>query len=147
MKHKPLTRDMNTTPQPIPLAIRKTVEQATRLLDACKTKYIIVLSDGTTINKGGEIIQLVPDKPEKPRKAKSLMPYGTYRNMYGDTVKKMVLGDVEVFRLTPEMVAAGVDLVTIMGSISSMASNEWGNNAHKIFTNKDNNTVELLRTA
>ena len=146
MKHEPLTRDMNT-PQTIPLAIRKTVEQATRLLDACKTRYIIVLSDGTTINKGGEIIQLVPDKPEKPRKAKSLMPHGTYRQVYGDVVRNMVVGDVEIFRLTPEMVKAGVDLTTIMGSISSMASNAWGNNAHKIFLNKGNDSVELLRTA
>ena len=146
MKHEPLKRDMNT-PQTIPLAIRKTVEQATRLLDACKTQYIIVLSDGTTINKGGEVIQLVPPKPEKPRKAKSLMPHGTYRNVYGDTVKKMVVGDVEVFRRTPEMVKAGVELITILGSVSSMASNEWGNNAHKIFMNKDNDSVELLRTA
>jgi hypothetical protein len=146
MKNQPLTRDMNT-PQPIPLAIRKTVEQATKLLDACKTKYIIVLSDGTTINKGGEIIQLVPDKPEKPRKAKSLMPHGTYRQVYGDTVRDMVVGDVEVFRRTPEMIKAGVELITILGSISSMASNAWGNNAHKIFMNKDNDSVELLRTA
>lgn len=147
MKHKPLTRDMNTTPQPIPLAIRKTVEQATRLLDACKTQYIIVLPDGTTINKGGELIQLIPPKPEKPRKARSLMPYGTYRKAYGDTVRDMVLGDVKVFHRTPEMISAGVDLTTIMGSISSMASNAWGNNAHKIFLNKGNDSVELLRTA
>lgn len=147
MKNQPLTRDMNTTPQPVPFAVRKTVEQATRLLDACKTRYIIVLSDGTTINKGGEIIQLVPAKPEKPPRAKSRMPYGTYRTVYGETLRNMVVGDVEVFRLTPEMVNAGVDLMTIMGSISSMASNEWGNNAHKIFTNKDNDSVELLRTA
>jgi hypothetical protein len=147
MKHKPLTPDMNTTPQPIPLAIRKTVEQATKLLDACKTKYIIVLSDGTTINKGGELIQLMPDKPEKPRKAKSLMPHGTYRKVYGDAIRNMVVGDVEIFRLTPEMVTAGVELITIQGSISSMASNEWGNNAHKIFMNKATNSVELLRTA
>ena len=146
MKNQPLTRDMNT-PQPIPLAIRKTVEQATRLLDVCKTQYIIVLSDGTTINKGGEIIQLVPDKPEKPRKAKSLMPHGTYRKVYGDAIRNMVVGDVEIFRLTPEMVTAGVELITIQGSISSMASNEWGNNAHKIFMNKATNSVELLRTA
>jgi hypothetical protein len=147
MKNQPLTRDMNTTPQPIPLAIRKTVEQATKLLDACKTKYIIVLSDGTTINKGGELIQLMPDKPEKPRKAKSLMPHGTYRKVYGDAIRNMVVGDVEIFRLTPEMVTAGVELITIQGSISSMASNEWGNNAHKIFMNKATNSVELLRTA
>ena len=146
MKHKLLTRDMNT-PQPIPLAIRKTVEQATKLLDACKTKYIIVLSDGTTINKGGELIQLMPDKPEKPRKAKSLMPHGTYRKVYGDAIRNMVVGDVEIFRLTSEMVTAGVELITIQGSISSMASNEWGNNAHKIFMNKDNDSVELLKTA
>ena len=146
MKNQPLTRDMNT-PQPIPLAIRKTVEQATKLLDACKTKYIIVLSDGTTINKGGELIQLMPDKPEKPRKAKSLMPHGTYRKVYGDAIRNMVVGDVEIFRLTPEMVTAGVELITIQGSISSMASNEWGNNAHKIFMNKATNSVELLRTA
>ena len=146
MKNQPLTRDMNT-PQPIPLAIRKTVEQVTKLLDACKTKYIIVLSDGTTINKGGELIQLMPDKPEKPRKAKSLMPHGTYRKVYGDAIRNMVVGDVEIFRLTPEMVTAGVELITIQGSISSMASNEWGNNAHKIFMNKATNSVELLRTA
>jgi hypothetical protein len=147
MKRKPLTPDMNTTPQPIPLAIRKTVEQATRLLDACKTQYIIVLSDGTTINKGGEVIQLIPPKPEKPRKARSLMPYGTYRKVYGPAMTKMVMGDVEVFRRTPEMVTAGVELITILGAISSMASSDWGNNAHKIFLNKGNDSVELLRTA
>ena len=146
MKNQPLTRDMNT-PQPIPLAIRKTVEQATRLLDVCKTQYIIVLSDGTTINKGGEVIQLIPHKPEKQRKAKSLMPHGTYRQVYGDTVRDMAVGDVEVFRLTPEMVKAGVELITIQGSISSMASNAFGNNAHKIFMNKDDDSVELFRTA
>jgi hypothetical protein len=146
MKNQPLTRDMNT-PQPVPLAIRKTVEQATRLLDACKTQYIIVLSDGTTINKGGEVIQLIPPKPTKQPKARSLMPYGTYRKVYGPAMTKMVVGDVEVFRRTPEMVAAGVELITIMGAISSTASSDWGNNAHKIFINKGNDSVELLRTA
>jgi hypothetical protein len=45
------------------------------------------------------------------------------------------------------MVTAGVELITILGSISSMASNEWGNNAHKIFMNKGDDSVELLRTA
>lgn len=146
MKNQPLTRDMNT-PQPIPLAIRKTVEQATRLLDACKTQYIIVLSDGTTINKGGELIQLMPPKPTKQPKARSLMPYGTYRKVYGPAMTKMVVGDVEVFRRTPEMIMAGVELITIMGAISSTASSDWGNNAHKIFLNKGNDSVELLRTA
>lgn len=146
MKNQPLTRDMNT-PQPIPLAIRKTIEQATRLLDVCKTQYIIVLSDGTTINKGGELIQLIPPKPTKQLKARSLMPYGTYRKVYGPALTKMAVGDVEVFRRTPEMIAAGVELITIMGAISSTASSDWGNNAHKIFLNKDNNSTELLRTA
>ncbi len=59
----------------------------------------------------------------------------------------MVMGDVEVFRRTPEMVTAGVELITILGAISSMASSDWGNNAHKIFLNKGNDSVELLRTA
>lgn len=138
---------MNETSQSLPLAIHKTVEQATRLLDACKARYIIVLSDGTTINKGGEVIQLAPDKPTRAKKAPSLMPYGTYRNVYGPAIKRMVVGDVEAFFLTPEMVQAGVGLMTVLGSISSMASSEWGNNAHKIFTNKANNSIELLRTA
>ena len=138
---------MNETSQSLPLAIHKTVEQATRLLDACKARYIIVLSDGTTINKGGELIQLIPPKPTKQPKAKSLMPHGTYRQVYGGAIRKMVVGDVEVFRLTPEMVKAGVELITILGAISSMASSDWGNNAHKIFLNKGNDSVELLRTA
>lgn len=147
MKRKPNQPTMDNTQPTLPLAIRKTVEQTTKLLDACKAKYIIVLPDGTTINQGGEIIQLAPEAPAKQSRARSLMPYGTYRNVYGDTVRKMSVGDVEEFRLTPEMRTAGVDLVTIMGSISSMASNEWGNNAHKIFLNRDNDSVELFRTA
>ena len=138
---------MNDMTQPLPLAIHKTVEQASRLLDACKARYIIVLSDGTTINKGGEVIQLAPDKPTRAKRSTSLMPYGTYRNAYGPTLKGMAIGDVEVFHLTPEMVRAGVGLTTVLGSISSMASSEWGNNAHKIFTNRGTNSVELLRTA
>ena len=138
---------MNDMTQPLPLAIHKTVEQASRLLDACKARYIIVLSDGTTINKGGEVIQLAPDKPTRAKRSTSLMPYGTYRNVYGSAIKAMAVGDVEVFHLTPEMIQAGVGLMTILGSISSMASGEWGNNAHKIFTNRGTNSVELLRTA
>lgn len=134
----------NSTQTTIPEIVKRTIEQATRLLDASKTEYIIRLSDGTVYTKGN--MELVTAKTRTPRQARK-MPHGSYTNAYKKLVVNMAVGDVLCLYRTPEMLAANVTLADISGTISSIATATFGNGAHKLHQNKTADCIEILRTA
>lgn len=136
----------NSTQTPIPEIVKRTIEQATRLLDASKTEYIIRLSDGTLITKGAMELAASSTRKRMPRKAHK-MPHGSYTAAYKESIVNMVVGDVLCLYRTPEMLAAKVTLADISGTISSIATTTFGNGNHKIHQNKTTECVELLRTA
>lgn len=129
-----------------PEVIKRTVEQALRLLDVAKAEYIIRLPDGTLVTKGD--MELVTRRAVKrvPRKAHK-MPYGSYTSAYKESIVNMAIGDVLCLYRTPDMLAAGVTLADISGTISSIAATTFGTDAHKIHQNKTTECIELLRTA
>lgn len=134
----------NATQTTTPEIVKRTIEQATRLLDASNTEYIIRLRDGTVYTKGD--MELVTTKTRTPRQARK-MPHGSYTNAYKQRVVNMKVGDVLELALTPEMIAAGVTLLDVQGTISTIASTAFGKDAHKICANKSTGCNEILRTA
>lgn len=149
----PKLRTSNTVKHPAlvastaPEIIKRTVEQALGLLAVAGTEYIIRLSDGTTLTHGS--LELVTPKPPKQaRKKRALkLPYGSMRNAIMPLVECLKVGDVAEIGLTPEMVAADVNMHDLLSSVSNAAAKCWGNDSHKVCTNKATSKVEILRTA
>lgn len=147
------TRTPNTSSHPAlatsstPEIVKRTIEQALRLLDVSGTEYIIRLGDGTTITRGS--LELVAAKPEKIKNKKRALklPYGSMRKAVMPLVSCLKVGDVAEIGLTPEMVAADVNLQDLLSSVSNAAATCWGNDSHKVCTNKTTGKIEILRTA
>jgi hypothetical protein len=147
------TRTPNTSSHPAlvasstPEIVKRTIEQAMRLLDVSNTEYIIRLGDGTTITRGS--LELVAAKPPKIKgKKRALkMPYGSMRNAVMPYVECLKVGDVAEIGLTPEMAMCGVDLHDLLSSVSNAAAKCFGNDSHKVCTNKTTSKIEILRTA
>lgn len=130
-----------------PEIIKRTVEQALGLLAVAGTEYIIRLSDGTTLTHGSmELAAVKPPKQAKKKRALKL-PYGSMRNAVLPYVECLKVGDVAEIGLTPEMVAADVNMHDLLSSVSNAAAKCWGNDSHKVCTNKATGKVEILRTA
>lgn len=129
-----------------PEIIKRTIEQALGLLDVAGTEYIIRLSDGTDIIKGNIQAKAIKIKPPAKRRALKL-PYGSMRNAIMPLVECLKVGDVAEIALTPEMVAADVNMHDLLSSVSNAAAKCWGNDSHKVCTNKTTGKVEILRTA
>jgi len=147
------TRTPNTSSHPAlvasstPEIVKRTIEQAMRLLEVAGTEYIIRLGDGTTINHGSlELVAAKPPKKEAKRRALK-MPYGSMRSAVMPYVECLKIGDVAEIGLTPEMAMCGVDLHDLLSSVSNAAAKCFGNDSHKVCTNKTTNKIEILRTA
>lgn len=146
-------RTSNTVKHPALIAstapeiIKRTVEQALGLLAVAGTEYIIRMNDGTTITQGS--LELVTPKPPKPAKKKRdlKMPYGSMRNAVMPYVECLKVGDVAEIGLTPEMVMCDVNLHDLLSTVSNAAAKCFGNDSHKVCTNKATGKVEILRTA
>lgn len=131
-----------------PEIIKRTVEQALGLLAVAGTEYIIRLSDGTTLAHGSlELVTPKAAKAVKYKKRALKMPYGSMRNAIMPLVECLKVGDVAEIGLTPEMVAADVNMHDLLSSVSNAAAKCWGNDSHKVCTNKATGKVEILRTA
>lgn len=147
------TRTVNQVTNPAlaestaPEIVKRTIEQALRLLAVAGTEYIIRLSDGTTITQGS--LELVAAKPPKQAKKKrSLkMPYGSMRNAVLPFIECLKVGDVAELGLTPEMIAADVNMHDLLSTVSNAAAKCFGNGSHKVCTNHKTGKVEILRTA
>lgn len=146
------TRTVNTVTHPelaastLPEIVKRTVEQGLRLLDVSKVEYVIRLSDGTLLVQGDIKFQ-VPKQTPKYKKRALKMPYGSMRKAVMPYVECLKVGDVAEIGLTPEMVAAEVNLHDLLSSVSNAAATCWGNDSHKVCTNKTTGKIEILRTA
>jgi hypothetical protein len=147
------SRTVNTVTNPAlaastaPEIVKRTIEQALRLLDVSGTEYIIRLGDGTTITRGSlELVAAKPDKVKNKKRALK-MPYGSMRNAVLPYVECLKVGDVAEIGLTPEMVLCGVNLHDLLSTVSNAAAKCWGNESHKVCTNKTTSKIEILRTA
>jgi len=130
----------------VPEIIKRTIEQALGLLDVGGAEYIVRLSDGTLISKG-TTIQVKIGKTKAPAKKRALkLPYGHMRNAVMPFVECLKVGDVAEIGLTPEMIAADVNMHDLLSSVSNAAAKCFGNGAHKVCTNKKTGKVEVLRT-
>lgn len=121
--------------------------KAVKHLDLIKAHFVIILPDGTTFDSGSDLITLVGPKKGKKTNQERKMPHGSYSKAFGPQIEAMQVGDVVCLAATPEMIAAGVTLGDIQGSVSTIAHAMWGNDAHKTHKNKGSNCVELLRMA
>lgn len=144
------SKDMtnNSTQNQMPEIYREMATKAMKHLDLVKAQYAVILPDGTVYNNSGEIIQIkMPKAKVRNTQQERKMPHGTYSAAFKARIEAMKVGDVECFTPTPEMVARGVNLKDIQGTVSTFAHGAWGNDAHKTHQNVKANCVELLRTA
>lgn len=147
------SRTINTVTNPelaastLPEIVKRTIEQALRLLDVSGTEYIIRLGDGTTITKGAMELVAAKSAKIKGKKRALKMPYGSMRNAVLPYVECLKVGDVAEIALTPEMVTAGVDLHDLLSTVSNAAAKCFGNDSHKVCTNRNTGKIEILRTA
>lgn len=138
---------MTTQTSIIPEIILTTSRKAIQTLDATKCVYFIVMPDGTIMNNSnGGLGFTAPPAPAKKKMTRKV-PHGTYKREFHDRLANMAVGAVECIAPTPEMVAAGVTLTDMQGTLSSMCSVLFGNDSHKIHKNAKQGWVEILRTA
>lgn len=139
----------DTTQTSMPEIYTTMANKAIKDLNLVKAQFIVILPDGTTFDSGSDLIVLAGPKKaivKKPRQERK-MPHGAYSEAYKTAIEAMKVGDVEVFTPTTDMVAHGVTIKDLQGSISTIAHGLWGNDAHKTHQNKKLNCVELMRTA
>lgn len=145
------SKDMtnNSTQNQMPEIYREMATKAMKHLDLVKAQYAVILPDGTVYNNSGEIIQIKMPKAKAPKKPyqERKMPHGSYSAAFKARIAAMNIGDVECFSATPEMLANGVTIKDIQGTVSTFAHGMWGNDAHKTHQNVKANCVELLRMA
>ena len=137
---------MTTQQTIVPQIIIDTAKKAVKSLDVTKSVYYIILPDGTVMdNSNGTIKTLKSKQPKYKREFK--MPYGTITRTFKEQLEAMQVGDVVCLVRTPEMVAAGVTLQNIQGTIASFASKRWGQDCHKSHINDSKDWLEVFRTA
>ena len=122
--------------------ILKTAKDASRLLNAIRAQYIIVLPTGEQIIQG-DLKLHVPDAtpPKKPR-AQSRHPHGFLNQHILPYLKDMKVGDVAVVP-----VPKTADMDEIQGSSASIAAKLWGNGNYKTMRNYNTGNLEVLRMA
>jgi hypothetical protein len=122
--------------------ILKTAKDASRLLNAIRAQYIIVLPTGEQIIQG-DLKLHVPDltPPKKARKP-SRHPHGFLNKHILPYLKDMNVGDVATVP-----VPNGADMDEIQGSCASIAAKLWGNGSYKTMRNYNTGNLEVLRMA
>lgn len=110
----------------------KELAKARRILDVLGCKYAIVLPDGALIGE----LQIIKQakKKSKPRKDYSALKIH-------DRVRGMAVGDVLELETTE-----GFSLEEIQGNASSCGTTTFGPGNFVTSRNKQNNTVECMRT-
>lgn len=137
---------MTTQQTIIPQIIIDTAKKAVKSLDVTKSVYYIILPDGTVMDNSNGAIKGSKVKPVR-NKRQFKLPYGTITKAFKPQLEAMQVGDVVCFVRTPEMVAAGVTLNDIQGTMASQASKMWGHDCHKSHINSDKDWLEVFRTA
>jgi hypothetical protein len=137
---------MTTQQTIIPQIIIDTAKKAVKSLDVTKSVYYIILPDGTVFDNSNGAIKAAKVKPVRNKRVFKL-PYGTITKAFKPQLEAMQVGDVVCMVRTPEMVAAGVTLNDIQGTMASQASKMWGQDSHKSHINPDKDWLEVFRTA
>ena len=137
---------MTTQQTTVPQIIIDTAKKAVKSLDVTKSVYYIILPDGTVVDNSNGTIKAAKVKPVR-NKRQFKLPYGTITNTFKPQLEAMQVGDVVCLVRTPEMVAAGVTLNDVQGTVASMASKMWGPDCHKTHINYDKDWLEVFRTA
>ena len=120
--------------------ILKTAKDASRLLNAIRAQYIIVLPTGEQIIQGDLKLHVPDAKPAKKVRAQSRHPHGFLNQHILPYLKDMKVGDVAVVP-----VPSGADMNEIQGSSASIAAKLWGNGSYKTMRNYTTGNLEVLR--
>lgn len=122
--------------------ILKTAKDATRLLNAIRAQYIIVLPTGEQIIQGDLKLHVADATPPKKVRAQSRHPHGFLNQHILPYLKDMKVGDVATVP-----VPNGADMDEIQGSSASIAAKLWGNGNYKTMRNANTGSLEVLRMA
>ena len=122
--------------------ILKTAKDATRLLNAIRAQYIIVLPTGEQIIQGDLKLHVPDATPAKKPRAQSRHPHGFLNQHITPYLKDMKVGDVAVVP-----VPKTADMDEIQGSSASIAAKLWGNGSYKTMRNANTGNLEVLRMA
>jgi hypothetical protein len=122
--------------------ILKTAKDATRLLNAIRAQYIIVLPTGEQIIQGDLKLHVPDATPAKKPRAQSRHPHGFLNQHITPYLKDMKVGDVAVVP-----VPKTADMDEIQGSSASIAAKLWGNGNYKTMRNANTGSLEVLRMA
>ena len=122
--------------------ILKTAKDATRLLNAIRAQYIIVLPTGEQIIQGDLKLHVPDATPPKKVRAQSRHPHGFLNQHIMPYLKDMKVGDVAVVP-----VPKTADMDEIQGSSASIAAKLWGNGNYKTMRNANTGSLEVLRMA
>jgi hypothetical protein len=122
--------------------ITKTARDASRLLNAIRAQYIIVLPTGEQIIQGDLKLHVPEAEPAKRPKRASRHPHGFLNNHILPFLQNMAVGDVAVVP-----VPNGALVEEIQGSCASISAKLWGNGNYKTMRNVTTGNVEVLRMA
>lgn len=122
--------------------ILKTAKDASRLLNAIRAQYIIVLPTGEQIIQGDLKLHVPDATPAKKPRAQSRHPHGFLNQHITPYLKDMKVGDVAVVP-----VPKTADMDEIQGSSASIAAKLWGNGNYKTMRNANTGNLEVLRMA
>ena len=122
--------------------ILKTAKDASRLLNAIRAQYIIVLPTGEQIIQGDLKLHVPDATPAKKPRAQSRHPHGFLNQHITPYLKDMKVGDVAVVP-----VPKTADMDEIQGSSASIAAKLWGNGSYKTMRNANTGNLEVLRMA
>ena len=122
--------------------ILKTAKDATRLLNAIRAQYIIVLPTGEQIIQGDLKLHVADATPPKKARTPSRHPHGFLNQHILPYLKDMQVGDVATVP-----VPNGADMDEIQGSSASIAAKLWGNGNYKTMRNYNTGNLEVLRMA
>lgn len=118
----------------MPEVVRKTVEQAVRLLEATGSSYKVITSDGTQYGKL-EVVQ------PKKRQINTEREYGAIRKYYDRFVKYDAnVGDVFEIPVSKDFKAE-----EIRSGVCAKLSTRWGKGTYTTAIVED--SVQILRTA
>ena len=122
--------------------ILKTAKDASRLLNAIRAQYIIVLPTGEQIIQGDLKLHVPDATPAKKVRTQSRHPHGFLNQHIMPYLKDMKVGDVAVVP-----VPKTADMDEIQGSSASIAAKLWGNGNYKTMRNANTGNLEVLRMA
>ena len=122
--------------------ILKTAKDASRLLNAIRAQYIIVLPTGEQIIQGDLKLHVADATPPKKARTPSRHPHGFLNQHIAPYLKDMKVGDVAVVP-----VPKTADMDEIQGSSASISAKLWGNGNYKTMRNYNTGNLEVLRMA